>query len=172
MSGVKIVFLDVDGTLTDAGLYYDSQGVCMKKFNTRDGLGINALIKEGIIVGAITGDSYSWVVHERLEVKLGLHFVEYDAQHKLSVANRICKNYGFSLRDAAFIGDDINDEELLVGVGLAACPSDAHKKVRSLNNILIMESEGGRGAVRDFCDLILSRNKQSSGKWDYTVAHK
>jgi YrbI family 3-deoxy-D-manno-octulosonate 8-phosphate phosphatase len=153
---IKVFLSDVDGTLTDAGMYYSESGEELKKFNTRDGKGFELLKKTGIKVGIITSEDTSIVVRRAKKMKLDYLFQGLEHKGKLDVALEICENEGISLEEIAYIGDDVNCIELLESVGLAACPSDSVLSVKNISNINIMTKKGGDGAVREFSEIILS----------------
>jgi|TARA_B110001469_G_scaffold88284_1_gene83768 YrbI family 3-deoxy-D-manno-octulosonate 8-phosphate phosphatase len=153
---IKVFLSDVDGTLTDAGMYYSESGEELKKFNTRDGKGFELLKKAGIKVGIITSEDTSIVEKRAKKMKLDYLFQGLEHKGKLNVVLEICKNEGISLEEVAYIGDDINCIELLERVGLAACPSDSISSVKKILNINVMIKKGGEGAVREFSEIILS----------------
>ena len=153
---IKVFLSDVDGTLTDAGMYYSESGEELKKFNTRDGKGFELLKKAGIKVGIITSEDTSIVEKRAKKMKLDYLFQGLEHKGKLNVVLEICKNEGISLEEVAYIGDDINCIELLERVGLAACPSDSISSVKKILNINVMIKKGGKGAVREFSEIILS----------------
>ena len=153
---IKVFLSDVDGTLTDAGMYYSENGEELKKFNTRDGKGFELLKKAGIKVGIITSEDTSIVEKRAKKMKLDYLFQGLEHKGKLNVALEICKNEGISIEEVAYIGDDINCIELLERVGLAACPSDSISSVKKISNINVMLKKGGEGAVREFSEIILS----------------
>ena len=153
---IKVFLSDVDGTLTDAGMYYSESGEELKKFNTRDGKGFELLKKTGIKVGIITSEDTSIVERRAKKMKLDYLFQGLEHKGKLDVALEICKNEGISLEEIAYIGDDVNCIELLENVGLAACPSDSVLSVKNISNINVMTKKGGEGAVREFSEIILS----------------
>jgi 3-deoxy-D-manno-octulosonate 8-phosphate phosphatase (KDO 8-P phosphatase) len=150
---IKIVLMDCDGVLTDTGMYYSAEGDMLKRFCTHDGMGIKLLQEAGIKSGIITGEKTQSIVQRAN--KLGMEYTILGSSHKLKAAQDICKAEGISLEEAAFIGDDINDVELLRAVSLAACPSNARPQVKQIPNILHLSARGGDGAVREFCDFIL-----------------
>lgn len=153
---IKVFLSDVDGTLTDAGMYYSESGEELKKFNTRDGKGFELLKKAGIKVGIITSEDTFIVEKRAKKMKLDYLFQGLEHKGKLNVVLEICKNEGISLEEVAYIGDDINCIELLERVGLAACPSDSISSVTKILNINVMIKKGGEGAVREFSEMILS----------------
>jgi 3-deoxy-D-manno-octulosonate 8-phosphate phosphatase (KDO 8-P phosphatase) len=150
---IKIVLMDCDGVLTDTGMYYGPDGDVLKRFCTHDGMGIKLLQKAGIKSGIITGELTKSIVQRAN--KLGMEFIKLGSSHKLKSALEICEQEGISLSDIAYIGDDINDVELLREVALAACPANARPQVKKIPNIMQLNARGGDGAVREFCDFVL-----------------
>ena len=149
---IKIVLSDVDGVLTDGGMYYTSEGDVMKKFHIRDGMGVTLLRKKNIPTIIITKEKTKivkqWAARMKIE-KL------YDGVlHKESLLDSICKKYGTTHSEIAYIGDDINDVELLKRVGLAATPHDASIDAKKVSHH-ICKLNGGFGAFRELADLIL-----------------
>lgn len=153
---VKLFLSDVDGTLTDGGMYYSENGDELKKFNTRDGMGMNMLQSKGIKIGIITSEDRK--LNQRRADKLHLdYFCQGKANGgKLDTVNGIVEKMGISLANVAYIGDDVNCLQLLSAVGFAACPSDASSAVKNIPYIEIMQRRGGYGCVREFCDKILN----------------
>ena len=154
---VKFFVSDVDGTLTDAGMYYSENGDELKKFNTRDGKGFELLRKAGIKTAIITSENTK-IVESRAK-KLKVDCLHQGLEHigKLEAIKEISKKENISLDEVAFIGDDINDKEVLENVGIAACPADAIDEIKQIPNIKIMSKKGGEGAVREFIDKLLRR---------------
>ena len=150
MCDIKLFLTDVDGTLTDGGMYYTASGDTMKKFNTRDGMGLQLLQKTGVKVGIITSENTD-IVTKRAE-KLGLDFLVQGKRDggKLAAAREICETLGITLNELAYIGDDVNCAELLRNAGIAACPADAMPQVKAITGIRIMSLKGGEGCVREF----------------------
>ncbi len=152
---IKLFLTDVDGVLTDAGMYYTEAGDELKKFNTRDGMGLKLLRDLGIKTGIITTENTKLV--ERRAAKLKVDHLVQGAYPKVNAAMEICNKEGILISETAYIGDDVNCIELLEIVGLAACPADAVKKVKDIPGILILEKNGGEGVVREFADLIMEK---------------
>nr|WP_320039538.1 HAD-IIIA family hydrolase [uncultured Bacteroides sp.] len=154
-SSIKLFLTDIDGTLTDGGMYYSENGDELKKFNTRDGMGMAMLREKGIKVGIITSEDRQ--LNQRRAEKLKLDYLRQGKKNggKLAVAQEIADEMGISMQEVAYIGDDVNCIELLSAVGLAACPSDANDKVKSIPGIKLMTKKGGEGCVREFCDKII-----------------
>lgn len=152
---IKLFLSDVDGTLTDAGMYYGENGNELKKFNTRDGKGFELLHRAGIKTGIITSENTK-IVENRAK-KLKVDFLRQGIEHngKLEAVKRICQNENILLSEVAYVGDDINCKELLQSVGLAACPSDATQEIKDILNIIVLSKKGGDGAVREFAEHVL-----------------
>jgi N-acylneuraminate cytidylyltransferase len=152
---IRLFLTDVDGTLTDGGMYYTATGDTMKKFNTRDGMGLQLLQKAGVKVGIITSENTP-IVSRRAE-KLGIDFLVQGKRDggKLAAAREICDTLGISLAEMAYIGDDVNCAELLRYAGIAACPADAMPQVKAIPGIRIMTLKGGEGCVREFINELL-----------------
>lgn len=152
---IKLFIADVDGTLTDAGMYYSENGDEFKKFNTKDGLGIRLLREAGIKTGFITSENTKIVENRASKLKVDYLYQGKINEGKLAIAQEICDEERISLEEVAYIGDDVNCIELLNAVGFAACPADAHEKVKAIPNIHVMNICGGAGCVREWIDLIL-----------------
>ena len=157
---IKLFLSDVDGTLTDAGMYYSTNGEELKKFNTHDGKGFELLKKVGVKTGIITSENTNILENRAKKMKVDYLFQGLEHQGKLDIAKDICAKESISLDEVAYIGDDINCYELLQAVGLAACPANALEEIKNIPNINIISKKGGNGAVREFIDLIIkSLNK-------------
>ena len=150
---IKLFAMDCDGVLTDAGMYYSANGDELKKFNTKDGMGIRLLHEARIRTAIITGEN-TQIVKNRAG-KLGIKEVHQGVNDKVAVMQEICDKYGYNFDEVAYIGDDINDAELLKKVGLSFTIADGHQ---SLNKIVDYKTSclGGHGAVREAIDLILA----------------
>jgi YrbI family 3-deoxy-D-manno-octulosonate 8-phosphate phosphatase len=151
---IKIFLTDVDGVMTDAGMYYTESGDELKKFNTHDGMGLKLIQAEGIKTGIITSENTKIV--ERRAAKLKLDYLYQGTYTKLQAAKEICEKEGVTLNEVAYIGDDVNCFELLSNVGLAACPANALPKIKAIKGIIHLEKKGGDGAVREFIEMILN----------------
>jgi len=154
---IKLFLSDVDGTLTDASMYYSESGEELKKFNTHDGKGFELLRMAGVRTGIITSENTKIVANRAAKLKVDYIFQGLEHQGKLAIAEDICRKEGIDLTNTAYIGDDLNCMELLEAVGYAACPSDAIDAVKRIPNIVCLSRPGGRGCVREFADLITSR---------------
>jgi YrbI family 3-deoxy-D-manno-octulosonate 8-phosphate phosphatase len=152
---IKLFLSDVDGTLTDAGMYYTEDGNEIKKFNTHDGKGFEILRKAGIKTGIITSENTQIVTNRANKLKVDYLFQGLESKGKLDIARDICKQEGITLQEVAYIGDDINCKELLQNVGIAACPANALEEIKNIPNIINLSKKGGDGAAREFAILIL-----------------
>ena len=149
---IKLFISDIDGTLTDGGMYYSENGDELKKFNTRDGMGFGLLRQAGIKTAIITSENRK--LNQCRAEKLRVDYLIQGQQEggKLVAALSICKELGISIQETAYIGDDINCIDLLSAVGIAACPADANDRVKAISGIMIMDKKGGEGCVREFID--------------------
>jgi len=152
---IKLFLSDVDGTLTDASMYYGENGEEFKKFNTHDGKGFELLRAAGIKTGMITSENTNIVKNRAKKIKADYLYQGLEHKEKLVIVKEICHKEGIALTDVAYIGDDINCKELLESVGIAACPSDALKEIKNIPNITILSKKGGYGVVREFADIII-----------------
>lgn len=153
---IKLVLSDVDGVLTDAGMYYSETGDEFKKFNTRDGMGFQMLRENGFLTGIITSENTKIVSDRAKKVKADYLFQSKKHGGKLEAAIEICEKENIDLCNVAYIGDDINCFELLSQVGFAACPKDAAKVIKDVDNIVILENKGGKGVFREFAEHLIN----------------
>lgn len=149
---IKMLLTDCDGCLTDGGMYYSENGDELKKFNTRDGMAFSMLRDKGILTGIITGEDVQ--LNRRRADKLKLDILEPGCKDKLSTVKGICDRYNISLENVAYIGDDINDLELIKAVGYGCCPADAVELVKSAARY-VAKTAGGRGVIREVVESIL-----------------
>jgi len=152
---IKLFLSDVDGTLTDAGMYYGENGEEFKKFNTHDGKGFELLRKAGIKTGIITSENTKIIENRAKKIKVDYLYQGLEHKAKLDIAKEICKKENISLEEVAYIGDDVNCKELLENVGLKACPRNALDEIKNIPNIIKLSQKGGDGAVREFIDILL-----------------
>lgn len=152
---IKLFLSDVDGTLTDAGMYYGENGEELKKFNTHDGKGFELLRKAGIKTGIITSEDTKIVANRAKKLQVDYLYQGLEHKGKLDIAKDICQKENISLQEVAYIGDDINCKELLQSVGIAACPANALEEIKNIPNIIKLSKCGGDGAVREFVERIL-----------------
>jgi len=159
IKSIKLFVSDVDGTLTDAGMYYGNNEEELKKFNTHDGKGFELLRKAGIKTALITSENTKIVSNRAKKLKVDYLYQGVEHKSKLDAVKEICKKENISLDEVAYIGDDINCKELLENVGLAACPANAVEEIKNIFGIIHLSKKGGDGAVREFVDKILIRRK-------------
>jgi 3-deoxy-D-manno-octulosonate 8-phosphate phosphatase (KDO 8-P phosphatase) len=151
---IKLLLTDCDGVLTDGGVYYGEQGEVLKKFNIKDGMGVERLRKlADIQTGIITGEM-SPSVAKRAE-KLKITELHLGIKDKLLVLMQIMVNKNLTKEQIAYIGDDVNDIEIMQKVGLSACPSDAINFTKNIADY-VCENRGGEGCFREFAELLIA----------------
>ena len=150
---IKLLVLDVDGTLTDGGVYIDANGVQSKKFHIRDGMGITLLHEKGLPVGILSHSRSKTILDERARM-LGIERVYSGKEPKLEVLTRWLLELNLTYEQVAYIGDDVNDLEVLEKVGFSACPHDAHFCLVKVVDV-VLQRNGGQGCVREFIDRFL-----------------
>ena len=152
---IKIVLTDVDGVLTDGGMYYSGDGDIMKKFHARDGMGISLLRNNDIPTVIITKEKTKMVKQWAKKMKVTL----FDGVlYKEDILTKICSQYQVSSSEIAYIGDDINDINLLKLVGLGVVPKDGNQIAKKSSNY-ISKTIGGKGVLREVAELILLSKK-------------
>ena len=154
-NSVKMFATDVDGVLTDAGMYYDNNGNELKRFNTHDGMAFNILKERGIITAMLTSEKTNIVKLRANKLQVDYLFQGVKGSEKLEALNKICVEKNMSLSEVAYIGDDINDYNVLSSVGFPACPKNAIANIKSIKGITHLSKSGGDGAVREFVELLL-----------------
>lgn len=150
--GVRAVIFDVDGVLTDGGLYYGESGELFKRFHVLDGLGLKQILREDILPIVITGRD-SKALRARLKA-LGIGEVRYGVEHKLAEAEPLLKTLGLGWHEVAVMGDDWPDLPMMRRAAVAAAPANAHEQVLTQAHF-VTRREGGHGAARELCDLLL-----------------
>ncbi|WP_400076768.1 cytidylyltransferase domain-containing protein [Winogradskyella sp. R77965] len=151
---IKLFVSDVDGVLTDAGMYYTESGDELKKFNTHDGMAFQILRENGVKTGIVTSEDTNIVSKRASKLKVDYLYQGKKHNGKLSVVKEICEKEGISLDEVAYIGDDVNCFELLSSVGYAACPANAVEKIKSIPHIIKLGKNGGQGVVREFITFL------------------
>lgn len=149
---LKLFLTDVDGCLTDAGMYYGEHGDELKKFCTYDGKGLEILRNNQIKTGIITSENVRLV--ERRAKKLKLDFVYQGIKDKKIILEKLCNKMNIKFEQVAYVGDDLNDYEILTMVGFPACPQNALKKIKEIPGIRVLKKAGGEGAIREFVDYL------------------
>ncbi len=150
--GIRVALFDVDGVLTDGGLYFSAEGETLKRFHTLDGHGIKLLARAGIAVGVISGRD-SAPLRRRLAA-LGVEHLRLGTEDKLPAAEALLAELGLDWSQTAAIGDDWPDLPLLRRAAFACVPPQAHAEARALAQH-VTAARGGEGAAREFCDLLL-----------------
>ncbi|MCD7774047.1 MAG: HAD-IIIA family hydrolase [Clostridiales bacterium] len=154
---IKMLAMDIDGTLTDGKIYTSVQGEIMKAFNVKDGYAIaNILPKENILPVIITGRKSKIAAIRAAE--LNISEIHQGVPDKLSLLKRTAEKYNIEQQEIAYIGDDLNDIDCMIFCGLAACPSDASDQTKKCADY-ICKLSGGEGAVREFIDFIIKTKK-------------
>ena len=151
---VRLLVLDVDGVLTDGRLYFGPRGEALKAFHVRDGFGLVQLRRAGVEVAVISGRRSGAVSARCRELKL--RHLHQGASDKLAVLKGLCARLHLAPRDCACVGDDLPDIPLMRAVRLSFAVADAHPQVRRAADV-VTRAAGGRGAVREVCDLLLAR---------------
>jgi len=149
---IKILLTDVDGVLTDGGMYYSSKGDVMKKFYARDGMGVNILRRNKILTIIVTKEKTSIVT--KWAKKMNVYLVLDGVIKKEIIIDKICKKLKIKSNEIAFIGDDVNDLELMKKVGFSATPFDGIKDAVKISDYHC-KSMGGKGAFREVVDLLI-----------------
>lgn len=152
---VKLLSLDVDGILTDGGLYYTETGEELRKFNVRDGMGIKCLQAVGLEVCIISMSTTNAIL-ERGK-RLGIRHVYTGVKNKIEVLQKICDEMQIGLENVAHMGDDINDISIMEKIGTPITVADGMQSVKE-KTIYVVGKNGGKGAVREICDLLVSLN--------------
>lgn len=149
---IRLFLTDCDGCLTDGGMYYSEHGDEIKKFNTRDGMGFALLKQKGIITGIVTSESVD--LNRRRAEKLKLDILEAGCKDKVAVVKRICTEHEIDLTNVCYVGDDINDLDVIKMVGFGCCPADAMPQVIKASKY-VAKAKGGEGVIREVCDYII-----------------
>lgn len=151
---IKLIVLDVDGTLTDGKLYIDNMGNEMKAFDVKDGLAISQSIKQGLIFAIITGKTSKIV--ERRGKELGIQEIIQGSWNKVEDLEKILKKYNITYEETAYIGDDLIDLKPMKLCGFSACPKDSVNEIIEISD-LVSTKNGGCGAVREILEFILKK---------------
>ncbi len=151
VTSLRLIATDVDGTLTDGGMYYTADGELMKRFDTRDAFGMNRLRKRGWELAIITAEDTPIMAARARKLKIDRVFL--GVVDKVALVEDLLADLGLTWSQMVYIGDDLNDLPVLERVGLSACPADAAWQVRDSVDY-VSSRLGGHGAVRDLCDLI------------------
>lgn len=151
----KLILTDIDGVWTDGGMYYDGTNMELKKFHTYDSAGVLFAHHLGIPVGILTGEN-TQIVQRRAD-KLKIDYCYLGCKDKVAIATQLCKQLGITMDDVAYIGDDLNDINLLKLVGWAGVPSSAPEYIMKFANVQLTK-KGGDGVFREFVERILGKD--------------
>ena len=160
---VQLILSDVDGVMTDGGIIYDNQGIEIKRFHVRDGLGIKLWQRGGGRFGIITARN-SHIVKLR-STELGIEIVRQGFSDKLPAAQEIVRDIGLTMDAVCYIGDDLTDLPVLRHAGVAATVADSANEVREASQ-LVTQARGGHGAVREIIEFIMKAQQ----RWDDAIA--
>lgn len=149
---IKLIIFDVDGVLTDGGLYFSDEGIELKRFNSLDGLGIKLLKQSGVEPAIISARNTQTVAHRMNN--LNIEHCYQGQSNKLTAYHELLKKLNLNAEQVAYVGDDIIDLPVMRQVGLAVAVADAHELVKE-NACIVTDKQGGHGAVREVCDFIL-----------------
>lgn len=153
LNKIKLLILDVDGVMTDGGMYYTESGDQFKKYNTKDGMAIMHAQEKGLQIGIISSAFTDKMVRNRAET-LKIQHVYVGREPKLEILQQWCAELQLSLEEVAMIGDDINDLAVMNVIGFSCCPSDAVQTVKHTVD-LVLSAKGGYGCVRELIDNYL-----------------
>lgn len=154
---IKLILLDVDGTMTDGGMFYSENGDQFKQFNSQDGMAIHRMItRHGMRFGLISSGSTENIVYNRAE-KLGISHVYCGTRPKREVVDEWLDELRLAYKHLAYIGDDLNDLEMIKKASVSACPANAVSEVKQAADVVLQKS-GGRGCIREFIEEVLNYN--------------
>jgi len=151
---IKLVLTDVDGVLSDGGMYYTNKGDSMKKFHTRDGMGVTLLEKKNIPTIIVSKEKNDII--KQWSKKMKIKKLYDGVQDKEKILDLVCKKFNVSCKEVAYIGDDVNDIGLLKKVGFSATPADGIDEVKQVCDY-ICKKRSGNAAFRELADIILSQ---------------
>lgn len=154
---IKLIIVDVDGTLTDGFMYYNPDGDYMKRFNVKDGMGLVLLRKAGYEIAIITSEDNE-IVKARAK-KLGIDKLIMGSHNKTESLKQLVEEMSITSKECAFIGDDVNDLHVMKEVGFSACPFNAVESIKQISDY-ISDHNGGSGAIREIAELILKTNNK------------
>jgi len=159
MHRIKAIAMDVDGVLTDGGVWWGPNGEEWKRFCFADIMGLSLARKSGMVIGLMSGENSPLV--DRFASKLGIGDVDKDCKDKASALRAFSERHGLGLQEICFIGDDVNDLPALHIAGLGACPADARPSIREHCQV-VTKLPGGNGAVREVVDMLLGSAKMAA----------
>jgi 3-deoxy-D-manno-octulosonate 8-phosphate phosphatase (KDO 8-P phosphatase) len=157
---IRALALDVDGVLTDGGVWWGPDGAEWKRFDFRDVMGVSRGRRAGLVLALISGEDSSLV--DRFATKMGIEHVYKGCRDKAAALRRFAEECGWSVTQVAFMGDDINDVEAMTIAGLSASPCDGHGDAQAAAAV-VTRAAGGHGAVREFVDGLLADMRLGEG---------
>lgn len=158
IANIKVLVMDIDGTLTNGCVYYSKNGEELKRFSLRDGMGIELLHKGGIKTAFLTSENSPIVISRATKLKIGSVMV--GSHNKMKSLQEFSNNIHVPLEEIAYCGDDVNDLQAMQTAGVSACPNDAVEAIKNISDI-ILNNKGGQGAVREFCEIILTAQNKA-----------
>ncbi len=158
---IRALVSDVDGCLTDGGIWFDDGDAAGRKFSTHDGLGLKRLLNADFGVAWLSATTSGSSIERRAD-QIGIAVVDTGTGDKGPRFEEVCRRLGVEQHEAAYVGDDLNDLPAIARAGLSACPADARPEVRARVD-LVLDTPGGRGAVRELCDLLLADREMRAG---------
>ena len=161
-TSIRMIMMDVDGVLTDGRIFYSTDGAEIEAFFVRDGLGLRAAQRAGLLTAILTGRASGAVARRAKE--LGISEINLGIANKIETYEMILHRHGLTDEAVAYIGDDVNDLPLFARAGLAVAPADAADEVKS-RVAYVTARGGGRGAVREAVELIL----KAQGRWEVAM---
>lgn len=159
---VKLIITDVDGVLTDGGRYYSANGEMLKRFHVRDGMGVNLLLRNGVKTVIMTKEESKIV--KKWAKEMNVSFVYSGVLKKELGLSKICKKFNLTNEEIAYIGDDVNDVELMRRVGFSIAPQDGNTYAKQVADY-VCKTSGGEGVFREVADLVLSTKFPNKTKW-------
>ena len=159
---IKLLLTDVDGVLTDGGRYYSKNGEILKKFHVRDGMGVNILLRNNIKTIILTKEKS--LITKKWAKDMNIFKVYSGLIQKEKILTKICKQHKINLDEIAYIGDDVNDVEVLKKVGFSAVPNDSVFQVKKIADF-VSKSSCGKGCFREISDFILLSKFSTKIKW-------
>ena len=156
---IRAIAMDVDGVLTDGGVWWGPNGEEWKRFHFADIMGLSLARKSGMVIALVSGENSPLV--DRLAGKLGIGDVHKDCKDKAGALRAFSEKHGLRLHEICFIGDDVNDLPALSMVGLSACPADARPSIRKRCQV-VTKLAGGNGAVREVVEMLLASHKTAA----------
>jgi 3-deoxy-D-manno-octulosonate 8-phosphate phosphatase (KDO 8-P phosphatase) len=159
---IKLLITDVDGVLTDGGRYYSEHGEIMKRFHVRDGMGINLLLRNGVKTAILSKEKSK--ITKKWGKEMNVSKIVLGAIKKELELKKIMIEFRIKKNEIAYIGDDVNDIEIMKHVGLSICPNDANNQVIKIADYVCKQS-GGKGAFREIADKIIIAKFPKKDKW-------